>query len=66
MAKKRQKKDEKKLEEPVEEEELGIKKWIIKTISMMAFLIFLVIMTQWMFDVQIINDVLISISIIVN
>ena len=66
MAKKRQKKEEKKLEDSKEEEdELGIKKWIFKTISMVVFLIILVLMTEWMFDVQIISEALIAIAVVV-
>jgi hypothetical protein len=68
MSKRRKQKDEKKEEKQQEEnalEELGIKKWIVKTTLMVFFLIALVLMVQFFFDVKILTDSLIAISIVV-
>jgi len=69
MAHRRKDKLEKKIveeEEAEEEEELNFKKWIIKTIMMMCFLLVLVLMTEYMFNVDILRDVVIAIAITVS
>ena len=66
MAKKRKKKEQKKIEETTEENNLNVKSWIIKTLSMGGFLVFLVLITELMFDVELITDALIAIAIVVT
>lgn len=68
MAKRRKQKDEKKEEIEQEEnalEELGIKKWIVKTTFMVFFLVILVLMVQAFFSIPILTDSLIAVAIVV-
>jgi len=66
MAKKREKKDLKKLEEPVEEDELNVRRWIIKTIITGCGLIALLLLVEFLFDIEILTDGFIAIIIVLS
>lgn len=63
MAKKREKKDLKKLEEKTEDE-LNVRRWIIKTLVSGCFLVAIVLLTEILFKVQIVTDTAIAIAVV--
>ena len=65
MAKKREKKDLKKLEED-DEDELDVNRWIIKTIVTGCFLAGLVFLIEFFFEIPILTDTAVAIAVVLT